>query len=219
MAGEEPTDLEPFPLRGLRLAAPQAVVLDDLDATVSRDETVVFAGGCFWGVQAVFEHVKGVKSVVSGYAGGTAAAPSYEEVSSGATGHAESVQVVFDASQISLGKLLEIFFSVAHDPTEKNRQGPDVGTQYRSAVFYLTDEQRHVTEAYLKQLTDAKAFARPIVTQVAQLRAFYPAEAYHQHYAMLHPDSPYIATYDLPKVAALKERYPTLYREDLLMSR
>ena len=200
----------------LAVAAP---VSDTPLATVSRDETVVFAGGCFWGVQAVFEHVKGVKSAVSGYAGGTAAAPSYEEVSSGATGHAESVQVVFDASQISLGKLLEIFFSVAHDPTEKNRQGPDVGTQYRSAVFYLTAEQRHVTEAYLKQLTDAKTFARPIVTQVAQLRAFYPAEAYHQHYAMLHPDSPYIATYDLPKVAALKERYPTLYREDLSMSR
>ena len=123
--------------------------------------------------------------------------------------------VVFDASQISLGKLLEIFFSVAHDPTQKNRQGPDVGTQYRSAVFYLTDDQRRVTDAYIKQLTDAKTFARPIVTQVAQLRTFYPAEAYHQHYAMLHPDSPYIATYDLPKVAALKERYPALYREDV----
>src|SRR5438045_3732622 len=178
-----------------------------------RDETIVFAGGCFWGIQAVFEHVRGVKSAVSGYAGGTVATPSYEDVSSGTTGHAESVQVVFDASQISLGKLLEIFFSVAHDPTQKNRQGPDVGTQYRSAVFYLTDDQRRVTDAYIKQLTDAKTFAtfaRPIVTQVAPLRAFYPAEAYHQHYAMLHPDSPYIATYDLPKVAALKERYPAL---------
>jgi peptide-methionine (S)-S-oxide reductase len=192
-----------------------AAVLDAPRPTASRDETVVFAGGCFWGIQAVFEHVRGVKSAVSGYAGGTMVSPSYEEVSSGTTGHAESVQVVFDPSQISLGKLLEIFFSVAHDPTQKNRQGPDVGTQYRSAVFYSTDDQRRITEAYIKQLTDAKAFPRPIVTQVAPLRAFYPAEAYHQHYAMLHPDSPYIATYDLPKVAALKERYPTLYREDV----
>jgi len=136
-------------------------------------------------------------------------------VSSGATGHAESVQVVFDASQVSLGQLLEIFFSVAHDPTQKNRQGPDVGSQYRSAVFYLTDDQRRTTEAYIKQLTDAKTFARPIVTQVSSLRAFYPAESYHQHYAMLHPDSPYIATYDLPKVAALKERFAALYREEV----
>ena len=192
-----------------------APTVDGPLAAASRDETVVFAGGCFWGIQAVFEHVRGVKSAVSGYAGGTVATPSYEDVSSGTTGHAESVQVVFDASQISLGKLLEIFFSVAHDPTQKNRQGPDVGTQYRSAVFYLTDDQRRVTDAYIKQLTDAKTFSRPIVTQVSQLRAFYPAEAYHQHYAMLHPDSPYIATYDLPKVAALKERYPALYREDV----
>ena len=136
-----------------------APMVDGPLATASRDETVVFAGGCFWGIQAVFEHVRGVKSAVSGYAGGTVATPSYEDVSSGTTGHAESVQVVFDASQISLGKLLEIFFSVAHDPTQKNRQGPDVGTQYRSAVFYLTDDQRRVTDAYIKQLTDAKTFA------------------------------------------------------------
>jgi peptide-methionine (S)-S-oxide reductase len=180
-----------------------------------RDETIVFAGGCFWGVQAVYEHVRGVKSAVSGYAGGTIASPSYEEVSSGTTGHAESVQVTFDASQVSLGTLLQIFFSVAHDPTQKDRQGPDVGTQYRSAVFYTTDEQRRVVDAYVKQLADAKTYARPIVTQVAPLRAFYPAEAYHQHYAMLHPDSPYIATFDLPKVAALKARFPSLYREDV----
>lgn len=184
-------------------------------ASSSRDETIVFAGGCFWGVQAVFEHVRGVKSAVSGYAGGTVTSPSYEDVSSGTTGHAESVQVTFDASQVSLGTLLQVFFSVAHDPTQKDRQGPDVGTQYRSAVFYATDEQRHVVDAYLKQLADAKTFSRPIVTQVAPLRAFYPAEAYHQHYAMLHPDSPYIATFDLPKVAALKTRFPALYREDV----
>jgi peptide-methionine (S)-S-oxide reductase len=200
--------------RNAGLQLPTAKV-DMAPTAVSRDETIVFAGGCFWGIQAVFEHVRGVKSAVSGYAGGTAVSPSYEEVSSGTTGHAESVQVVFDPTQVSLGKLLEVFFSVAHDPTEKNRQGPDVGTQYRSGVFYVTDEQRHVTDAYVKQLTDAKVFSRPIVTQVAPLRAFYPAEAYHQHYAMLHPDSPYIATYDLPKVAALKERFPALYREDV----
>ena len=184
-------------------------------ASSPRDETIVFAGGCFWGVQAVYEHVRGVKSAVSGYAGGTVASPSYEDVSSGTTGHAESVQVTFDASQVSLGTLLQIFFSVAHDPTEKDRQGPDVGTQYRSAVFYTTDEQHRVVDAYIKQLADAKTYARPIVTQVAPLRAFYPAEAYHQHYAMLHPDSPYIATFDLPKVAALKARFPSLYREDV----
>ena len=196
---------------GVTLPAAQV----DMMPRMGRDETIVFAGGCFWGVQAVFEHIRGVKSAVSGYAGGTRVSPSYEDVSSGATGHAESVQVVFDPAQVSLGKLLEVFFSVAHDPTQKNRQGPDVGTQYRSAVFYQSDEQRKVVDAYIAQLTGAKVFAGPIVTQVAPLRAFYPAESYHQHYAMLHPDSPYIATYDLPKVAALKERFPTLYREDV----
>ena len=183
--------------------------------TASRDETIVFAGGCFWGVQAVFEHVRGVKSAVSGYAGGTTANPSYEDVSSGSTGHAESVEVVFDPSSVSLGRLLEIFFSVAHDPTQKDRQGPDVGTQYRSAIFYLTEEQRRVAEAYIKQLSEAKTSTRPIVTQVARLNHFYTAEAYHQHYAMLHQDSPYIYTYDLPKVAALKEKFAALYREDV----
>lgn len=181
----------------------------------ARDDTVVFAGGCFWGVQAVYEHVRGVKSAVSGYAGGTVVSPSYEDVSSGATGHAESVEVVFDPLQVSLGQLLQIFFSVAHDPTEKNRQGPDVGTQYRSAIFYRTDDQRHVIDAYIEEFANAKVFARPIVTQVAPLKAFYPAESYHQHYAMLHQDSPYIYTYDLPKVAALKERFASLYREDV----
>jgi len=195
-----------------RVTAVPAATMDETP-TVARDETIVFAGGCFWGVQAVFEHVRGVKSAVSGYAGGTMPNPSYEEVSSGETGHAESVQVVFDPSTVSLGKLLEIFFSVAHDPTQKNRQGPDVGTQYRSAVFYVTDEQQKVTAAYIQQLAGAKTFSRPIVTEVARLRAFYPAEAYHQHYAMLHQDSPYIYTYDLPKVAALKEKFPALYEE------
>jgi peptide-methionine (S)-S-oxide reductase len=192
------------------------VPIPALDAPLAAEagtDTVVFAGGCFWGVQAVFEHVKGVKSAVSGYAGGHVRSPSYEDVSSGTTGHAESVQVIFDPSQVSFGKLLEIFFAVAHDPTEKDRQGPDVGSQYRSAVFYTTDEQRRITDAYIAQLTREKVYSRPIVTEVARLHAFYPAEAYHQHYAMLHPDSPYIATYDLPKVAALKARYSPLYRE------
>lgn len=195
---------------------PIAVPAPALDAPLAASggiDTVVFAGGCFWGIQAVFEHVKGVKSAVSGYAGGHVKSPSYEEVSTGTTGHAESVQVIFDPSQVTFGKLLEIFFSVAHDPTEKNYQGPDVGTQYRSAVFYMTDEQRRVTDAYIAQLTRAHVYAHPIVTEVAALNAFYPAEAYHQHYAMLHPDSPYIATYDLPKVAALEAKYPSLYRE------
>jgi len=196
------------------VAVPAAAV--DESIVAGRDETIVFSGGCFWGVQAVFEHVRGVKSAVSGYAGGTMVNPSYEDVSSGSTGHAESVEVVFDPSTVSLGKLLEVFFSVAHDPTQKDRQGPDVGTQYRSAVFYVTEDQRKVVDAYIKQLTDARTFPRPIVTQVSHLRAFYPAEAYHQHYAMLHQDSPYIYTYDLPKVAALKERFPALYHEEAM---
>ena len=173
-----------------------------------------FAAGCFWGVEAAFRETPGVLATTVGYTGGSTKNPTYEQVCSHTTGHAEAVEVEFDPDQISYEKLLDVFFSI-HDPTQKNRQGPDVGTQYRSAVFYLTDDQRRVTDAYIKQLTDAKTFARPIVTQVAPLRAFYPAEAYHQHYAMLHPDSPYIATYDLPKVAALKERYPALYRDDV----
>jgi peptide-methionine (S)-S-oxide reductase len=193
------------------VAVPAASVDAPL-ASVTGSDTVVFAGGCFWGIEAVFEHVKGVQSAVSGFAGGRPKSPSYEDVSSGTTGHAESVQVIFDPSEVTFGKLLEIFFSVAHDPTEKDRQGPDVGTQYRSAVFYRSDDQHRIIDAYIAQLTKEKVYRRPIVTEVTPLRAFYPAEAYHQHYAMLHPDSPYIATYDLPKVAALKARYPELYR-------
>ena len=174
---------------------------------------MVFAGGCFWGVQWVFEHVKGVTSAVSGYAGGTTASPSYEDVSSGATGHAESVRVTYDPAQVSFGQLLQVFFSVAHDPTQLNRQGPDVGTQYRSAIFVSTPEQQKLTKAYIGQLTQAHAFKRPIVTQVQQLKYFYPAEAYHQDYALHHPDQPYIAINDAPKVAARKREFPSLYRE------
>jgi peptide-methionine (S)-S-oxide reductase len=174
-------------------------------------DTAVFAGGCFWGVEAVFRHVRGVKSAVSGYAGGAAATATYEVVSSGSTGHAESVQVTYDPSQVSYGELLRIFFSVAHDPTELNRQGPDVGTQYRSAVFTRNDEQLQVAKAYIAQIDAAKVFGRPIVTQVTALSAFYPAEAYHQNYLALHPDQPYIVYNDLPKLAQLKVRFPDRY--------
>jgi peptide-methionine (S)-S-oxide reductase len=190
------------------------VMAPSLDATGTggaTEDTAVFAGGCFWGVDAVYKHVKGVKSVVSGYAGGDVADPSYEQVSSGDTGHAESVQVIYNPSQVSYGKLLQIFFSVVHDPTQLNRQGPDRGTQYRSAIFYNNAQQQQVAESYIKQLTVAKTFSRPIVTQVAKLKGFYPAEAYHQNYLALHPNQPYIVINDQPKVAALKKQFPDVY--------
>lgn len=182
-------------------------------ATTQGHRTAVFAGGCFWGVQAVFERVKGVMSATSGYAGGSVSHPDYEQVSSGDTGHAESVQVTYDPSQITYGQLLRIFFSVAHDPTQLNRQGPDVGTQYRSAIFYSGDEQKRIAEAYIAQLDKVKAFPHPIVTQVAPLKAFYPAESYHQGYYDQHPDSLYIIFNDKPKVAHFKQEFPDLYRE------
>jgi peptide-methionine (S)-S-oxide reductase len=175
-------------------------------------DTVVFAGGCFWGVQAVFQHVKGVVSATSGYAGGMVDSPSYEEVSTGTTGHAESVRVVFDTSQVSLGQLLKVFFSVAHDPTELNRQGPDVGPQYRSAVFYTTEAQHNIVQAYIRQLETAHVFKSPIVTQVAPLRGFHEAEAYHQNYYNLHPNQPYIVINDRPKVEALRRDFAGLWR-------
>ena len=175
-------------------------------------DTAVFAGGCFWGVEAVFEHVKGVQSAVSGYAGGQTTSPSYEEVSSGVTKHAESVRVVYDPAVVSYGQLLQVFFSVVHDPTQLNRQGPDRGTQYRSAIFYRTKEQQRAAEAYVKQLTAAKVFPAPIVTQIAALAAFYPAEDYHQDYMAHHPDQPYIVYNDAPKVEHLKQQFPALYR-------
>jgi len=207
-----------FATRGIAGSAPTITTLPDpaLDqpvATAKGEQTIVFAGGCFWGVQAVFQHVKGVVSATSGYAGGTVAAPSYEQVSSSTTGHAESVKIVFDSSQVSLGQLLKVFFSVAHDPTELNRQGPDVGPQYRSAVFYTTDAQRQVVQAYIAQLTRAKAFHEPIVTQVAPLKAFYDAEGYHQNYYNLHPNQPYIVINDRPKVEALKAQFAQLWRD------
>lgn len=175
-------------------------------------DTAVFAGGCFWGVEGVFEHVQGVISATSGYAGGSVASPSYEEVSSGNTGHAESVRVVFDPSRVSYADLLQVFFLVAHDPTELDRQGPDVGTQYRSLVLYRNDAQRKAAESYVAELARTKAYGRPIVTRIEPLRAFYVAEAYHQHYMALHPDQPYIYYNDLPKLVQLRQRFPAWYR-------
>jgi peptide-methionine (S)-S-oxide reductase len=182
-------------------------------ASASGPQTVVLAGGCFWGVQAVFQHTKGVIQAVSGYAGGSKDTALYETVSSGRTGHAESVEVKFDPSQISYGKILQIYFSVAHDPTQLNRQGPDHGTQYRSEIFYTNPEQQRVTEAYVDQLNKAGVYQHTIVTQVAPLAGFYAAEAYHQDYATLHPNQPYIAYNDLPKIENLKRVFPDLYRE------
>ncbi len=172
----------------------------------------VFAGGCFWGVDAVFKHVKGVTDVVSGYAGGNAATAHYEQVSDGDTGHAESVRVRFDPAQVSYRQLLQVFFSVAHDPTQLNRQGPDVGSQYRSAIFYVGAEQQKAAQSIIRELTAARAFSAPIVTQVVPLQQFYTAEAYHQNYLALHPYQPYIVINDLPKLQRLRERFPASYR-------
>lgn len=175
-------------------------------------QTIVLAGGCFWGIEGVFEHIKGVTDAVSGYAGGNKASAEYETVSTGTTGHAESVRVTFDPTKVSLEKLLQVFFSVAHDPTQLNRQGPDVGSQYRSAIFFSTEEQATVTRAYIDQLTKAKTFPRPIVTQVVKLDAFYPAEDYHQNFMEKNPTYPYIVYNDRPKVENLKREFPELYR-------
>jgi peptide-methionine (S)-S-oxide reductase len=175
------------------------------------EESVVFAGGCFWGIQAVFQHVKGVISATSGYSGGAANTAKYDLVSTGETGHAESVKVIYDPSQVTFGQLLHVFFSVAHDPTELNRQGPDEGSQYRSVVFYTTSDQLRITRAYIEQLDKAHVFKRAIVTQVVAFKAFYPAEAYHQNYATLHPDNGYIRFNDAPKVENLKAEFSSIY--------
>ena len=176
-------------------------------------QTAVIAGGCFWGVQAVFQHTKGVTKAVSGYAGGSKKDADYETVSSSRTGHAEAVQVTFDPKQISYGKILQVYFSVAHNPTELNSQGPDTGTQYRSEIFAESAEQKRVAEAYIAQLAAAKTFSAPIVTRVEPLRGFYPAEGYHQNYATLHPDSGYIASNDAPKVENLWKLFPDAFRQ------
>ena len=209
-----------IPVIGLFASSAQAaepafvIPAPTLDETANADkQTVVLAGGCFWGVQAVFQHTKGVTSAVSGYAGGDKSTAHYETVGTGRTGHAESVSVTFDPHQISLGKILQIYFSVAHNPTELNRQGPDVGTQYRSAIFYADDEQKKVAAAYVAQLDKAKVFPGPIVTQLEPLRGFYAAEDYHQDFAVLHPSYPYIVFNDLPKVDNLKRLFTADYRE------
>jgi peptide-methionine (S)-S-oxide reductase len=194
-------------------AAPlPAPAIDATRASSPGAQTAVFAGGCFWGVEAVFRHMKGVQSAVSGYAGGRTKNPTYMEVGTGMTGHAESVEVVYDPSQVTYGELLRVFMSVAHDPTELNRQGPDVGTQYRSAIYYVNDEQKKIAQAYVAQLDAAKAYPKKIVTELAPLTVFYPAEAYHQDYLALHPTQPYIVYNDLPKLEALKKEYPSLVR-------
>jgi peptide-methionine (S)-S-oxide reductase len=180
---------------------------------VASSDTAVFAGGCFWGVEAVFEHVKGVASANSGYAGGSAPSPTYEQVSSGDTGHAEAVLVVYDPAQISYDQLLQIFFTVAHDPTQLNRQGPDVGSQYRSAVFYRSAAQRQATERYIAKIREARLYRGAIVTEVAPLQAFHAAEAYHQNYLVRHPTQPYIVINDAPKLEHLRRQFPALYRE------
>jgi peptide-methionine (S)-S-oxide reductase len=193
-----------------RIPAP---AVDAPVVAVESFQTAVLAGGCFWGIQAVFQHVKGVTGAVSGYAGGSKATAVYDLVSSGRSGHAEAVQIKFDPRQISYGKVLQVFFSVAHDPTELNRQGPDVGTQYRSVIFYQDDTQRRVAESYIAQLDKTGTFKRPIVTKLDPLVAFYPAEDYHQDYATKHPNQSYIVSNDRPKVENLKRLFPDIYRE------
>lgn len=210
-----------LPAMGLACGMAQAAVptLPDpaLDTEIAKEagakKKIVLAGGCFWGVQAVFLHMKGVEGAVSGYAGGDVEKPSYHEVTTGKTGHAEAVEVTYDPSQVTLGKILKVYFAIAHDPTELNRQGPDVGTQYRSAIFFTTPEQEEIARAYIVQLNAAKAFPSDIVTEVKPLNAFYPAEDYHQNYAALHPTQPYIVVNDLPKVANLKKHFPELYED------
>jgi peptide-methionine (S)-S-oxide reductase len=204
-----------FAVAPLRAAEDAVVIPPPAMDTQASDgiQTAVIAGGCFWGVQGVFQHTAGVVNAVSGYAGGSKATASYPIVSTGTTGHAESVEIKYDPKKISYGKILQIFFSVAHDPTQLNRQGPDSGTQYRSAIFTTTDEQKKVADAYIAQLNAAKVYGKPIVTKVGPLEAFYPAEAYHQDYLTLHPTQPYIAYNDLPKVENLKKLFADNYLE------
>jgi peptide-methionine (S)-S-oxide reductase len=196
----------------LALVAPSIGAAESGHLAAGTSQTAVFAGGCFWGVDAVFKHVKGVSKVVSGYAGGQGRTAEYEVVSTGTTGHAESVEVTYDPSRISYDDLLKVFFFVAHDPTELNRQGPDTGTQYRSAIFFTDSEQQKIADRFIANLNHSKAFPDPVVTQVTPLKGFYPAEAYHQNFLERHPDNPYIVINDLPKLEALREKYPGLYQ-------
>lgn len=203
-----------FMTRGANAASKTPVPAAKLDqplASTSGKETAVFAGGCFWGTQAVFERVKGVIHTTAGYAGGSAATATYEQVTTETTGHAESVEVVYDPSKITYGQLLRIFFSVAHDPTQLNRQGNDVGTSYRSAIFYGNDDQKRIANAYISQLDETKVFPGKIVTEVTPLKGFYRAEDYHQDYALHNPQNPYILVCDRPKIEALKQQFPDLF--------
>jgi peptide-methionine (S)-S-oxide reductase len=188
-------------------------VTDNALSQTPGKQTAVFAGGCFWGTQSVFERVKGVLQTTAGYSGGSAATATYEQVGQENTGHAESVKVIYDPSKITYGQLLRIFFSVAHDPTQLNRQGPDVGESYRSVIFYANDDQQKISKAYIAQLDAAKVFHKPIVTQVVPLKGFYDAEAYHQDYALHNPDNPYILVCDRPKIEALKQQFPELFKD------
>lgn len=198
---------------GAARSAPDHIATPTTPIVAAHDEIAVLSGGCFWGLQAVYEHVVGVTGVTAGYAGGDAATATYDQVSDGGTGHAESVRVAFDSTKVSYADILKVFFTVAHNPTELNFQGPDHGTQYRSVVWYMTPEQRQTADAVIGQLTAAKTYPQPIVTQVTTFRGFYAAEPYHQDYAVYHPDAPYIVYNDLPKVARLKKELPTLYRD------
>jgi peptide-methionine (S)-S-oxide reductase len=196
--------------------APPATFPDpatDLAAATATEQTVVFAGGCFWGMEGVFEHLQGVSEVFTGYAGGSAETAHYEAVSVGATAHAEAVQITYDPAQISYGQLLKVYFAVAHDPTQLNRQGPDIGSQYRSAIFFANDEQKQVAQAYIEQLNQTQVFDRPIVTELAPLEQFYAAEDYHQDFIARNPYNPYVVVHDLPQIARLQEQFPELYQE------
>jgi peptide-methionine (S)-S-oxide reductase len=202
--GSRPPEAPKMPFPAPAIDAPLAVA--------KSQQTAVLAGGCFWGIQGVFEHVKGVSAVTSGYAGGHVKSPSYESVSLGVTGHAETVSISFDPSQVTYGQLLMIYFSVAHDPTQWNRQGPDTGSQYRSVIFFTNEEQKRIAEAYIAQLDGAKVYSRPLVTKVEPFQTFYPAEDYHQDYLKNNPSNPYIVYNDLPKLESLKRVFPALYR-------
>ena len=206
------------PLMGAE--APVVIAPPAIDAakTAGKTQTAVLAGGCFWGVQGVFEHVRGVRRVLAGYAGGARSTAQYEDVGSGTTGHAESVKIEFDPAQVSYGQILQIAFSVVLDPTQLNRQGPDVGTQYRSVIFYDGDEQKRIAEAYIGQLDQSHAYARPIVTRVDPLKGFYPAESYHQDYLVHNPHVPYIAMFDMPKIDNFKKTFPDLYQDSPVLA-
>jgi peptide-methionine (S)-S-oxide reductase len=207
------------PLSGAESAVVIAPPAVDNPKSAGPPQTAVLSGGCFWGVQGVFEHVRGVKRVIAGYSGGEKGTAQYETVSSGSTGHAESVKITFDPAQISYGQILQIAFSVVHDPTQLNRQGPDVGTQYRSAIFYADDTQKHIAEAYIAQLNASHAFARPIATRLDPLKGFYAAEDYHQDYLVHNPTQPYIAMYDLPKIESFRQTFPDLYIDRPVLAR